>query len=470
MSEVIERRTISHIPENERHGKAVSLFPFWFSGNTSVLTMLSGAIGIEFGLSLPLTLVALMLGAAVGGIFMAYHSAQGPKLGLPQMIQTRAQFGFFGSLVPSSAVMVIFLGFIIGENVFGSQALAGLLHITFVEAMALNCFVTWLVVVFGYRILHDVNRVAAGLSLVFIVVLFFELVGPASRAHYHPAPFSASSFFLLFTIGAAGQIGWAPYVSDYSRYLPAGTSVKQTFWYTYLGTTIGAVIGQVIGALAGVVALSSVNADAVGFLASRVAGISSLVVLVLFFSILAGNAINLYSPLVTSLACVSPSGAPGAVVRSVGSGIIIGVTGWIATIVSSNFLADLADFQSFLLYLLIPWSAINLIDYYVVKKGKYSVRDILSVDGRYGLFNVSTVVVFVLAIAAEVPFMNSAWPKFEGPVAHALAGVDLSWLVGFVVAGGLYYLSATLRPAEVKGRTPRVRESEPEFLGGLATE
>jgi hypothetical protein len=36
--------------------------------------------------------------------------------------------------------------------------------------------------------------------------------------------------------------------------------------------------------------------------------------------------------------------------------------------------------------------------------------------------------------------MNASYPKFEGPVASALSGADISWLVGFLVAGGLYYL------------------------------
>ena len=50
-----------------------------------------------------------MLGGAVGGVFMAYHSAQGPKLGLTQLTQSRAQFGFFGALLPNFVIWLIFL-------------------------------------------------------------------------------------------------------------------------------------------------------------------------------------------------------------------------------------------------------------------------------------------------------------------------------------------------------------------------
>jgi NCS1 family nucleobase:cation symporter-1 len=42
-----------------------------------------------------------VLGSVIGALFMAFHSAQGPKLGLPQMIQSRPQFGYYGSLSTS---------------------------------------------------------------------------------------------------------------------------------------------------------------------------------------------------------------------------------------------------------------------------------------------------------------------------------------------------------------------------------
>ena len=44
--------------------------------------------------------VADALGIAVGTVFMAFHASQGPWLGLPQMVQSRAQFGYRGVIVP----------------------------------------------------------------------------------------------------------------------------------------------------------------------------------------------------------------------------------------------------------------------------------------------------------------------------------------------------------------------------------
>jgi nucleobase:cation symporter-1, NCS1 family len=50
-------------------------------------------------------LLALVVGNALGTIFMSAHSAQGPHLGIPQMIQSRAQFGVLGAAIPLLTVV-----------------------------------------------------------------------------------------------------------------------------------------------------------------------------------------------------------------------------------------------------------------------------------------------------------------------------------------------------------------------------
>jgi NCS1 family nucleobase:cation symporter-1 len=442
VNDVVEQYTIRPIPEAQRYGRARGLFPFWFTANSSAFTVVLGAVGIELGLGVVPTIIAIVLGGAVGGIFMAYHSAQGPKLGLTQLVQSRAQFGFYGALLPNVLIWLIFLGYIVGENILAAQALAGLTHISYAEAMAIACFVTWLVVFFGYRIMHDFNRVVAVLALILFAVLLVRLLQHAAGAHMDMTSFSFPAWLLFFSINVSGQVGWAPYVSDYSRYLPSGTSIRQTFWYTYSGSVLSAVIFATLGALAGSIALKNLEFNTVGYLAGLVPDAVWLATIVLLLSIVAGNAINLYSPLLTGVAIASKDGgaAPSSAVRGAGTGVIMAITGYLAIVVSANFVTDVSNFISFLLYIVIPWSAINLVDYYLVRRGQYDVGAIFLPKGRYGAFNWRTILVFLAGVAAEVPFMNAAYPKFEGPVANALSGADISWLVGFLVAGALYYL------------------------------
>src|SRR5437016_3618106 len=119
----LEARSIDYIPRNERYGKAWHLAPLWFIGNSNLLAFASGAIGGSLRLSVPWTLVAAVIGLGIGTLFMAYHSAQGPALGLPQMIQSRPQFGYYGSLIPLVAAEVVFIGWNVFDVVISGQAM-----------------------------------------------------------------------------------------------------------------------------------------------------------------------------------------------------------------------------------------------------------------------------------------------------------------------------------------------------------
>src|SRR5271154_109689 len=117
---LIEKRSIDYVPLAERHGKVWHLWPVWFSGEAHLATLAVGVLGVHLGGNLLWTALAVVLGCALGTFFMAFHSTQGPQLGLPQMIQSRPQFGYAGALL----VWVVALCAYIGYNAF-NQVLAG---------------------------------------------------------------------------------------------------------------------------------------------------------------------------------------------------------------------------------------------------------------------------------------------------------------------------------------------------------
>lgn len=80
---MMETRSIEHIPEAERHGRPFSLFTLWFASNFQINALVTGAVAIALGLSFGLALLAIVVGNLIGALFMAYHSVQGPRLGLP---------------------------------------------------------------------------------------------------------------------------------------------------------------------------------------------------------------------------------------------------------------------------------------------------------------------------------------------------------------------------------------------------
>jgi len=92
---------------------------------------------------------------------------------------------------------------------------------------------------------------------------------------------------------------------------------------------------------------------------------------------------------------------------------------------------------SVLVYTLIPWSAINLADYYFVCRGVYSIEHIFRLDGIYGRYRWRTIAVYLLSILVQIPFVSLSF--YVGPLAR-LIGADIAWLPGLVVPAVLYCL------------------------------
>src|ERR1700732_1378396 len=120
---LIEKRSIDYVPIAERHGKVWHLWPVWFSGDAHLATIATGVVGIALGGNFAWMALAVILGCALGTFFMAFHSTQGPQLGLPQMIQSRPQFGYFGALLVWGVAMVSYLGYHAFNTVLAVQAL-----------------------------------------------------------------------------------------------------------------------------------------------------------------------------------------------------------------------------------------------------------------------------------------------------------------------------------------------------------
>lgn len=58
----------------------------------------------------------------------------------------------------------------------------------------------------------------------------------------------------------------------------------------------------------------------------------------------------------------------------------------------------------------------------------------------YGRFNWVAIGSYIAGALVQIPF--SATAIYTGPIAGAMGGVDLSWIVGLVVVAPLYYVAA----------------------------
>src|SRR6516162_4798328 len=441
----IEQHTIYQIPLDQRHGKAHQLFTLWFGANLNVLTVVTGALGTTiFHQSFLSAVVAILLGNLIGTIFMALHAAQGPRLGVPQMVQSRGQFGAKGAGFVVALVAFMYVGYAGTAFVTGGQSVHFLVPSLSADAAILVIAAICLAAaIYGHDVIHFSTRMMAYVSgsallLAFIWLLFITPVPPQFLTQ---GSFSPAGFFKMVSMGALWQLGYAPYVSDYSRYLPPDSGPRQAFWACYWGTTLGAVLPMILGAMIGPAVTDGNVVTALGQLAGR--NVTFIVMLLLAPGVAVAGAICLYGgslALITLGHTLAPRWRITHRARiAIASGIFL-----IALLLSiagaKNFLPLYSHFNELLLYLMVPWTAVNLIDYYLIRFGDYHVPSFFAADGGvYGHYNFTALACYLIGIVVQIPFIATDF--YTGPLARAIGGVDISWIVGIAVVSPVYYFA-----------------------------
>ncbi|MFS2124036.1 purine-cytosine permease family protein [Pseudomonas sp. Pseusp97] len=449
----IEGHSIDYIPESERHARLSSQGPFWFLGNFHFFTISIGFVGPSLGLSALWTTLAGALGIMFGTLFMAFHGSQGPEMGLPQMIQSRAQFGYRGVVLALLATLFVFVGF----NVVNVSLIMDGLHNVFgLEPLPVACTVIAvgaLLSIYGHDLMHKAFKWALMLTLPLYSLVTVALIFGAGQADLPAAPESPLGFHWVafatqFAIAASYNISYAPYVSDYSRYLPRNTSRAKLIAAVFLGASLsgawmiglGAWLAQLLQASDALVALDRVGS-------SLLPGLGHVLVLVSVAGFLPVIALNTYSAMLTLLTGVDSvrriSPTPRARVLSILAITLV----LLACVISirGNGISILNTFLVLMLYFLVPWTAVNLVDYFGVRKGRYAIPHFFTPAGIYGAWQMRGILAYVVGFVCMIPFFyiyDAAAGKevFVGPIARMLDGVDIAWLVGLLVSGLTYFM------------------------------
>jgi purine-cytosine permease-like protein len=241
---------------------------------------------------------------------------------------------------------------------------------------------------------------------------------------------------------ASYQLSWSIYVSDYSRYLPREVSIRASFWWTYLGAFIGGAWMMLVGSIAAASAPQLDVAAALERAADRILpGFGPVLLVGALLGLVTIAALNFYGASLTLLSVCDTCRKMqiGLGKRIATLGLAATVSTLIALDSSSNFLMRFSALLSLLLYLFTPWTAVNLVDFYLVRRGHYSVREIFNPRGMYGRWQWRGLLAYGVGFAAMVPFFSTDF--YTGPVARALGGIDVSMFVGLPVAAGVYLLA-----------------------------
>ncbi len=439
----IEAHSIDIIPDSERHGRVSGQFTLWFAINANAFNFVLGGFAIAFGLNVLWAVIALVVGTLLGMAFTALHAVQGPRLGVPQMIQSRGQFGFYGAILIFLASILLDVGYLAAQQVTQADSLNDIASgVSIPWWIIIATIPAVLLAVYGYDWIH---RIQPTLTVVFAGVLIAAVILTATSgrslakgmggAHLSSFPIFIAVVGLFFM----NMLSWAVYVSDYSRYLPRNVSGPRTFWAVFSGNSLGTILYAGLGIyITAIVPTTSFAPASLGLIVGK------WILPIFALSLLGSDALNAYTGMlaIESVRSAVQKVVASRVARVIGLLVIFIIATVLAETGYKTFLNSFENFIDVLLFFFVPWSVINLIDFYIIKKGKYDVKSFFTPHGAYGGWRWVAIIPYLVALGAQVPFLDQT--LYTGPMVKVLGGADISWIVGWVVAGAGYLLASRL--------------------------
>jgi nucleobase:cation symporter-1, NCS1 family len=444
----VEPGGIEYIADEERHGRPLDLFWTWMSPNLEFATIFVGVIPVALlGGSFWTGVAAVVVGTALGSLTHAILSSWGPKFGVPQLVESRSAFGYWGNLLPAGLQSVTAsIGWFIVNSVSGAFALQTLFALIKLPALPFGLAFGIIVVAqvavafFGYNMAHTFERYAFPyLTIVFALCLVFILSKANFGQGLNPkvnGPLGQTGAFILGAMASYGYaVGWNPYASDYTRYLPRTTSRLQTGLAAGLGVFVSCVVLETMGAALATVAGTKWGPNDIPttqFSSALPTWLAVLASLGIALGAVAANVINIYSGALSflTLNIRLPFRQRRAIVA-----VVAGAIGLLIGIVFQAQVGPGGKYEYFLLlisYWISPFLGVVITDYWI-RRGR--IRESTFFDPSHQPWR--GLVAFLAGVVLGVAFWNQP-AFFVGPVpANNPAVGDLTFIVGFVVAAAV---------------------------------
>ena len=434
---VVEPHGIEHIGDNERHGRPYLQGTIWFAAQINFVTVLIGSLAVVFGLGFWAAAITCVTANILGALMNSAAVAMGPKLGMPQMPMSRAAFGYIGNYLPAFLASTLFVGYFATTNIVGAETVQQIWHGAPYTPVAIVLGVVAIVLtIYGYNLVHSIERyMSMALGVIFLVLTvlaFAHGFGPSHATTVHGKAFWESvalEFMIIFSFTAS----WAPYASDFSRYLPADTSSRKPFGWSFLGMVLGTSWMNIVGVYLGTLAAKGGILAGVGTISHGFANIA-------YVGIILGGlmvcVINAYSGALSGITWDIP-------LKRVPAVVLIGVISVVLSVAfgGPKFQSSLEDFLFLVAYFVTPWLAIVIIDFWGLHRGGAGYPDTSEFykrNGAFGTIRWAGLLSFLIGVAVSVPFMATV--LYTGPIGKALGGADISYGVSAVVAGVIYYV------------------------------
>lgn len=441
--------SVEPIPDRDRDSTGPQQMWIWAGANIAPINWALGALGIILKLGLWETIAVIVIGNVVGCAIFAAFTVMGHRTGVNQMVLSRSAFGRRGAYLPSAMMFLMTLGWIGVNTYFPVKIAMGILgQFGIADTLLPNLVVITLIMVlqvgigiYGFYAIRTFEKYTVPLTIIVMVVMSVAawsqpgVVNWGLTSSLPPGARFTMLTLLMTAIGVGWGISWVTWASDYSRFVPRSVPAASVFWYSYVGMFVPTVWLGILGAT---IASVTNDADPAKMVSAVFGGPMAILVLVLVLhGPIASNILNVYS---SALAALSMD----IKISRVALAAVVGVAGYIVTayfVFSPSFAKSFDNWMIGLLLWMSPFAGVVLSDYYLKRKGVIDVPELYRSPGTsaYGDVNWAGMIAFVLGLAAGWSVEDGLVPALQGPISTAyLGGADLSWLVGIVVAGGIY--------------------------------
>lgn len=442
------------IPEESRTCSVSGQFWIWCGANIAPINWVLGALGVNLGLGLADTLVVLVVGNLVGMAFFGLFVLLGQRTGVTAMVLGRAAFGRRGNYLPAAIQALLAVGWcsvntwIILDLV---MALLGKLGLVDPDAsnyawkiavaaliMAVQVAISWI----GYRAISAFERWTVPPTIVVLVAMsvvawFFldidwSYAGPPGSVLTGGERIAAMTA-VMTAIGIGWGITWFTYAADYSRFVSRSMPRRKL----YLASALGQLIPVVwLGVLGATLATKNGAVDPGRLIVDNFGALAVPVLLLVLHGPIATNILNIYTFSVAAQALDikvnrrTLSSLVGALAMAV----------VVFLIYQQNFAAVLDTWLIGLVAWVAAWGGIMLVHYYRIERDAARVERLFDPVGGSRLADVNWAgyAAFGSGIFVTWLFMYGLIPVFQGPIAVAMGGVDLSWLAGGLTSAAVY--------------------------------
>jgi nucleobase:cation symporter-1, NCS1 family len=443
----VDQHGIEPIPDGGRDSTAWQQFWIWFGANVSPLQWIAGAIGPQLGLSLVQSIVIMFVGQAAGALIFGAFTLMGKRTGVSQLALGRMAFGRRGNNIPAIVTGLITVAWIgVYTYVVLDLATYCLHEIGLPDSHAIRYTVAAVIMVvqlvigtLGFYAIRTFEKwtvpVMAAVMAVMTVLAFSKGHIVWSHSTVHGSELITAASVLMTAVGIGWGFGWAPWASDYSRFTRPELSEKRLYWASALGTFLALFW---LGALGAAMASSSANSDPAELVASLFGVMTIPVLLVIVHGAIAGNIQCVYSaPLCFLAAGIKIRRWLGSIVSGViASAVLIGF------LASTEFVTAYTNYISSLVIWTAAWGTIVAIDFFILNRGRADVPALYAsgATSRYGDVRGRSLVALLIGVVAGWAFEYASASLFQGPIARATNGVDLSWLASIAFGGSAYWL------------------------------